>query len=167
MTISILTIILTSAVISGIVTTVLSHLFENKRYVRDKKFSIYSNFLKQLNNLIPTDQQISRYQGGVLQHLTSELHKLQENLWQVKIIGSEKVKKYAESVFWLFQELVKRTQNQYQVGEGKNLNELSSTDRRKWLADQFVDIKENRDEMVEAMSKDFVSRWRRWKNPKK
>lgn len=50
-----LTIILSSALVSGVVSVIVSFVFENKKYLKEKRFNTYTSFLDQLDKVIPVE----------------------------------------------------------------------------------------------------------------
>jgi len=153
---NLVTITLSSVVVSSIVTTILFHFFSNKRYIKDKKISVYLRFLDQLHKIIPHENKITASPVSTLDHIAKESAKLEKNLWEIKIVGDAKIIVEADNIFWLFQGVVKRSKNLYPEDENKNSNQHSSEENTQWLRNQIIEVKRARERMLEEMSRDVV-----------
>lgn len=136
--------ILSSAVVAALVTIILSHVFEQRRYLRDKKIQAYTNFLDQLHKILPDDAEVTR--ETVAKHMFVEASRLERPWWQLKIVGSKRVNKIADKVYWKYQKIVEQLGGKIDKG----------------LADEILErlrtIEEARTELLEAMSEDVQKR---------
>lgn len=103
-----LTVILSSAVISSIVTVILSYVFENKRYIKDKKISIYTEFLEQLDKMFPAEEIFGDAQKEqLLQKMKIEASRLEKYVWKIKLISqSGAINDYADQLFETSEKLI-------------------------------------------------------------
>ncbi len=102
-------IILSSALVSGVVSLLLSYVLENRRYIRDKKLTEYASFLEQLNEIVPREE-LARLDGSkekFLEETKAAYLALEKNLWRVKLISSDKeIHQRGEIIYDLYSDWV-------------------------------------------------------------
>lgn len=103
----ILTIVASSALVSGLVTIILGHIFENKRYIKDKKIAVYFEFLEQLDRIIPNEIMLPGHDLKKMKDsLAVESSALEKYLWKIELITeSSKVKECAKELFNTYSDL--------------------------------------------------------------
>jgi len=83
-------VVLTSSVIAGLVSLILGNFFENRRYLKDKKFNLYIEYCDKLDGMFSD----SVFSGGGLEQTTNniidasaEMHTLG---WKIRMLTKNK-----------------------------------------------------------------------------
>ncbi len=137
-----LTVILSSAVISSIVTIILGYIFENKKYIRDRKMSLYSDFLEQLDKLFPAEEIFGDAEKDkLIKKMKIEASNLEKYIWKMKLISRDKkIHAYADELFESSEKLI----------------EGLSADMDDDKLEPIIEESENlRDELIGNMNKDI------------
>ncbi len=108
-----LTILLSSALVSGIVSLVVAHLLESRSYIRDKKLAVYSEFLEQLDKITPSDELAKEVFSNeeMIEKITSAFYNLEKFVWRIKLMTqNQKIHELADQIYETcgeFEELVR------------------------------------------------------------
>lgn len=105
-------IVLYSTVVSSLVTLLLRNFLENKKYIKDKKFFLYSEYIEQLGKLFSDDliKDPSSF-DSILRHYSLEAAKLEKSFWQIKLVSNNKeLISYANQLFILHCETSKKAE---------------------------------------------------------
>ncbi len=138
----ILTVILSSAVIASIVSIVLGYVFENKRYIKDKKILIYTEFLEQLDKMFPAEEIFGDTDNDVLlKKMKIEASNLEKYIWKIKLISqNQKIHEYVDNLFTSSEQVL----------------EFLSSDKEEEAFEAIIEKSETlRDELITAMNKDI------------
>ncbi|MBX4197763.1 hypothetical protein KW782_00310 [Candidatus Parcubacteria bacterium] len=82
-----LTVILSSVVISSIVSLILGYILDDRKYLKNKKIQVYSEFLEQLNKTIPVGEEIDTINpAAIIEKVRKEAHNLTSYSWKVRLI---------------------------------------------------------------------------------
>lgn len=115
-------IVLSSAVVSGLVSVILGYVFDNKKYIRDKKLSVYSEFLDQYEKLIPSeDLTVNKSTPTItLEKARLASFSLEKYLWRVQLIAQDKdIPVLAEKLWNLSNDFVQATEELWGAEDGK------------------------------------------------
>ena len=126
-----------SALVSGVISLVLGHLFENRRYIRNKKISIYSEFLEQLDKIISEDLVAKNVEAFILkERFFVESARLEKFIWKIKLISqNDRIKEYANKIFQLHGEISE------QMGDGITEAEfLKKIEKGNRLREELIDL---------------------------
>ena len=142
----IIIIVLSSSVVSGLVTIVLGSVFENKRYIKDKKISIYTGFLEQLENVFPAEEIFTWVTSKKLtEKMNIEIAKLERYVWKIKLISQNKnIQTKADKVFSSLEKIAEL----FVSSKTSSKKILSAIDKSNAL----------RDELIREMNND-IARW--------
>jgi hypothetical protein len=140
----IFTTIISSAIVSGIVSIIASYFFENRKYLKEKRFSTYTNFLDQLDRAIPAEA-MGKLKGDDLREAVRiESAKIERYLWQIKLISdNELILKKSENIFDLYGKL------------SEIADSLTSDDKDKKITSVFHKINSEREILLYEMNKDI------------
>ncbi len=140
----ILTIVLSSALVSGLVSLLVAHVLEKNAYIRDKKLAVYSEFLEQLDKITPSDELAKEAVSNdeMIEKITSAFYNLEKFVWRIKLMTrSEKIHELVDQIYET-------------CGEFEDLVRNKSNDDKK-----FDDIGEKFntqvDDLVQLMNKDI------------
>jgi hypothetical protein len=102
-----LTVILSSAVISSIVTIILGYVFENKRYLKEKKLLVYTEFLEQLDKMFPAEEIFGDTpKETMIRKMKVEASNLEKYIWKIKLISQNKnIHALADDLFEISEKL--------------------------------------------------------------
>ena len=104
----ILSIILSSALVSSIVSIIVTYIFENKKYIKDKKIHAYTDFLEQLDKVFPAEEIFGDANKDILiQRMKIEASNLEKHIWKIKLISQNKtIHQYADNLFEYSEKLI-------------------------------------------------------------
>jgi hypothetical protein len=118
----ILTLVFSSAIVSGVVTLLLGYILDSKKYIRDKRFSVYVAFLEQLDRTVPPDLLAKKMLAGdFMETLELESFKLDKNIQEIKLITkSERLKNHLGQISKLIDNRLYAVKELI-IGEGDDL----------------------------------------------
>lgn len=115
----IVTLIFSSAIVSGIVTVSLSYIFDSKKYIRDKRFNIYTEFLGQLDKTLPVEFPEPAFIAEYFKKMEIEALKLEKNLQEVRLVSKDKrLENHLEKLSELIENRLYRI-NEFQISTDK------------------------------------------------
>ncbi len=105
-----LTVLLSSALISSIVTIILGYVFDNRRYIKDKKILVYTDFLEQLDKVFPAEEIFGDTAKEALMHkMKVEASNLEKYIWKMKLISqNKKIHTLSDEIFHTSEELIEK-----------------------------------------------------------
>ena len=62
-------IILSSSVVAGLVTLMLGHILDNKKYIKDKKMAAYMELIEKIDEIFPAETIFKKTTGTSKQQL--------------------------------------------------------------------------------------------------
>lgn len=97
-------IILSSALISAVTSIILGYVFEHTRYLKDKKLTVYTEFLEQL------DKVFESIDGHTLISIMQrENARLGKHILKIKLLSQNKnIRRNADELSSLFDDLIDR-----------------------------------------------------------
>lgn len=91
----ILTIILSSAFVSGFVSLSIGHYLDHKKYIKDKKVNFYLEYMDKVDSLFEMPEDIRLLDKKMID-ASSELHKLN---WKIRLLTkNQKIIDYSEKI---------------------------------------------------------------------
>jgi hypothetical protein len=137
-----LTVILSSAVISSIVTIVLSYVFENRRYIKEKKIAVYTEFLEQLDKVFPAEEIFGDTpKDKLMQKMKVEASNLEKYIWKIKIISRNKsIYAGADDLFEISEKLINSLSDDADDKELEKVIEQSELVQESLLEEMNKDI---------------------------
>ncbi len=137
----IITVILSSALVSGLVSVIVTYVFENKKYLKEKRFSTYTNFLDQLDKILPVEIMEDLKGDKLVKRIQTECAKIERYIWQIKLVtGNNTIQKSVDKIFDLIEELTE-------------LIEL--TKKEKEIMKVFTEIDREREILITEMNLDI------------
>ncbi|GEM_PF-3190466 len=146
-----LIVIISSAVVSGVVSVIVASFFENRKYLKEKKFNIYSDFLDQLDQFIPPEVMGNLKGKELIKTVQVESAKIERHLWKLKLISEKRsiVEKAAKIVDLIgtfgdvMREIIKED------------DDKKAEDKKKVLESLFQKIDAERGFLLSEMNKDI------------
>jgi hypothetical protein len=149
-------ILLSSAVISGIVSALISNGYQERQYIRDKKLTVYSEFLDQLDKAVPLEHIFGEStHKKMLAEMQIHTAKLKKFIRQIRLISTDKnIVNLCEKLLdnsWDIANLID------EVGE-KGSSKKTEAEAQKELA-AMIDKKDALgDKIATLMNKDLLNR---------
>lgn len=137
-----ISVILSSAVIASIVSIVLGYIFENKRYIKDKKIVIYTEFLEQLDKMFPAEEIFGDTdKDKLIQKMKVEVSNLEKYIWKIKLISRNiKIHQDADTLFDSSEQLIDGLSEDTGDEKLEKIIEESETLREKLITEMNRDI---------------------------
>lgn len=140
-----------SALVAGTVSALLSNIFEDRKYIRDKKLSIYSDFLDQVDRFIPAeDLGGSTPDETVVQHVKVEFYRLEKHILRVELIATdEDIRVRAKNIYMQLRKCAEIIDQIHTEGKG------AVETKGKLLTAQYRKAKKELKELVSLMNQDI------------
>lgn len=136
---------LTSSVVAGLVTLILGHLFESRRYLKDKKLAVYSEYINKLNALLYP----KKNEEDITVRFFRALAELERLSWNVILLSNNKdLKDIAKLI----------VSNYRKILLGSHMKERLTNEERKQLKEVGSQQEKNREEFIKLANKD-VNSW--------
>jgi len=102
--------ILVSVLGSSVVAGFVSHFYQSTRYLKDKRFQAYIDYLEQYSKIFSPEVVVGvvdRKKGRkIIEHLKVTIPALEKHLWKIQLVsGKDSIKEKAREIF--------RTYDQY------------------------------------------------------
>jgi hypothetical protein len=138
----IITVILSSAVIASIVSIILGYVFENKRYLKDKKLAVYTEFLEQLDHVFPAEDIFGDSdRDKLVQKMRIETSKLEKYIWKIKLLSrNADVHEHADKLFEVSEKLIDSLTSDTEDHELEKIIDESETLREELISEMNRDI---------------------------
>ena len=102
-------IILSSALISAVTSIILGYVFEHTRYLKDKKLTVYTEFLEQLDKVFPYELFESIDGHTLISIMQRENARLGKHILKIKLLSQNKnIRRNADELSSLFDDLIDR-----------------------------------------------------------